>query len=375
MTAQPLEALVHGVTTFYVPRYKVLLGGQELHAQGGDFLSVQFKDSIKGELSGFELSLNNWDDAGEGGNPRFKYSDDDRVIKLGQSVDVQMGYQDDASIESMMVGEITALDPQFPSSGAPTITVRGLDKLHRLRNRPRTRSWDNKSDCDIARQIANNNQLGGFEGDATSPTHTHVPQNNVDDLAFLVERARRIDFEVFIRNGKLLFRRPRDTDDPVVRLDWGSSLISFTPSLTLARQVSKVTVRSWDRARGELLHFTVNRSDLSAIASGGRNAGQVLDEALGEPKEEIITREGITSQEDARALAESVLRRSSYAFVTGTAQTIGYPKLRAGTTVQLAKLGARFDGKYYITDSTHRIDGNGYQTTLGVRKVSTDERS
>ena len=367
MSAVGLETL-SGDTTFYVPRYRIRLGGKELHEHGSDFLSVQFKDSIK-ELSGFELVLNNWDDAGEGGNPRFKYSDDEELVKLGQRVDLEMGYEDEPKLRLMMIGEITALDPQFPASGSPTITVRGLDRIHRMRNRPKTRSWENMTDYEIARDIAQQNQMG-FDGDTTAPTHPVVPQNNVDNISFLTERAKRINYEVFCRNDQLLFRKPRETADAELALDWGTSLMSFSPSLTLSRQISKVTVRFWDKTQGKLVEKSVDRAKLAAAADGGKNAGQVLEEALGEPKEEVITREGITSEQDAQALAESVLLRSSYAFVTGTAQTVGTPMLRAGSTVELRKLGSKFDGKYYITESTHKIDNSGYQTTIAVRKVS-----
>jgi len=367
MTALGLDT-INGDTTFFVPRYRIKLGGKELHEHGSDFLSVQFKDSVK-ELSGFELILNNWDDAGEGGNPRFKYSDDDQLVKLGQRVELELGYEDAPGLELMMIGEITALDPQFPASGAPTITVRGLDRIHRMRNRPKTRSWNHKTDYQIAQAIAKENEMG-FDGDKTSPEHAVVPQNNLDNISFLLERAKRINYEVFARNDTLLFRRPRETKDAELALEWGTSLISFAPSLTLSRQISKVTVRFWDKKEGALVEKTVDRSKLASAVDKGKNAGQVLEEALGEAKEEVITREGITSEQDAQALAESVLLRSSYAFVTGTAQTVGLPKLRAGTTVELRKLGKNFDGKYYITESTHRIDNSGYQTTIAVRKVS-----
>lgn len=367
MTAAGLDA-VSGDTTYYVPTYRIKLGGKNVSDHDSDFLSVQFKDSIK-DLSGFELTLNNWNDGDGASAPGFKYSDDEHNFVLGQRVELQIGYADMPRLETMMIGEITALDPQFPSSGAPTITIRGLDRLHRMRNRPQTRTWERMTDDEIARKIADDNQMG-FEGDATSPRHQLVPQNNLDSIAFLLERAKRINFEVFVRNDRLVFRKPRETADAELALEWGTSLVSFSPSLTLARQISKVTVRFWDKDKGELVEKTVDRKKLAELAGGGKDGGKVLEEALGEPKEEIITREAITSEEDAQNLAVSVLTRSSYAFVTGTAQTVGTPRLRAGTTVELRKLGKKFDGKYYVTESTHRIDASGYQTTISVRKVS-----
>jgi len=356
-----------GETAFYAPRYRVKVDGKELHERGSDFLSVQFKDSIK-ELSSFELVLNNWDDGSEGGRPRFKYSEPDSVIALGARVEIELGYADAPALSLVMIGEITAMDPQFPASGAPTIAIRGLDRLHRMRNNPKSKSWKNKSDSDIAKEIATAHRMD-CKADATSLVNPLVPQDNVDDIAFLLERAKRINYEVFVKNDVLNFVRTREGQQPSLKLEWGTSLISFSPSLTLAKQVSKVTVRSWHPKEGRLIEKTAERSKIAAQSSGGKNAGQVLEEAIGEPKEEVITAEQALSDEDAEKLAESVLLRSSYAFVTGQGQTIGLPALRAGTNIELASLGKRFDGSYYVTESTHKLDGSGYTTTFTVRKV------
>lgn len=354
-------------TTFYAPLYRVKVGGKELHERGSDFLSVQFKDSIK-ELSSFELTLNNWDDGEDGGRPGFKYSDDEKVIALGQRVEIEMGYTDAPALTRMMVGEIVSFDPQFPAAGAPTIVIRGLDRLHRWRNSPKSRSWKGKTDSDIARELARQHQIDS-QVDATALTHPVIPQDNVDDIAFLLERAKRINYELFVKNDVLYFVRSREGQEPALKLEWGTSLLSFSPSLTLSKQVSKVTVRSWHPKEGRLIEKTADRSKIAAISQGGKNAGQVLDEALGESKEEVITTEQVLSDEDAQRLAESVLLRSSYAFVTGQGQTIGLPGLVAGVNVELAGLGKRFDGTYYVTESTHRIDGGGYTTSFSVRKV------
>lgn len=355
-----------GDTTFYAPRYRVKVGGKELHERGSDFLSVQFKDSIK-ELSSFELTLNNWDDGGEGGKPGFKYSDEDSVIALGERVEIEMGYADAPALGPMMIGEITAFDPQFPASGAPTVAVRGLDRLHRMRNSPKSRAWKGK-DSDFAKEIATAHRMQ-FEVDDSTLVNSLVPQDNMDDIAFLLERAKRINYELFVKDDVLHFVKTREGQEPQLALAWGTSLVSFSPSLTIAKQVSKVTVRSWHPHEGRLIEKTAERAKISAQASGGKNAGQVLEEAFGEPKEEVITSEQVLSDEDAERLAEAVLLRSSYAFITGQGQTVGLPALRAGVNLRLTGLGKRFDGNYYVTESTHRIDGSGYTTSFSVRKV------
>ncbi|MGK3995540.1 phage late control D family protein [Sorangium sp. So ce1024] len=360
-------------TSFHVPRYRVRIDGRELHERGSDFLRVEVSDSIS-ELSGFTLVLNNWDDGDGRRRPGFKYTDDFAAIAPGKRVEIEMGYEDAPPMQLMLTGVITALDPSFPASGAPTITVRGLDRLHEMRNQPNSRSWS-VNDARIARDIARRYGMKAqvdtrLDNGAPLPEPGGiVPQQNMDDLAFLVERARRINFEVYARGDTLHFVRSREGQPPVLRLEWGTSLVSFSPTLSFARQVSEVTVRAWHPYSGRLISVTERRLDPDEVPRGKRSADDLLQQLFRKQKEEIITSEGVLSEADARALAHSVLARSSDPFVTGTAQTVGVPLLRAGESVELTGLGKIFDGSYYITESTHAIDDGGYQTSIQVRKA------
>jgi phage protein D len=354
-------------TSFHVPGFRVTVGGKELSKENADVVSLQFKDSIK-DLSAFEITLNNWDDSSDGGGARFKYSDDDKLVALGHNVEIEMGYHDAPALVKMMVGQITAMDPQFPAAGGPTIVVRGVDRLHYSRNAPQSEPWKGFKDSQIAEKIAV--RLGmKVNAEDTKISHAHVAQHNQDDVAFLHERAKRINYEVYVRDDVLQFVKTREGQQPQLKFVWGKSLVSFTPSLTLARQVSKVTVRAWHPKDGRLIEKTAERGKLSEQAGKGKNAAQVLQESLGGEKEEIITNEHVSSDEEAERLAAAVLASRSYAFITGQGQSIGLPALRAGINIELSGLGRRFDGNYYVTDSSHRIDGGGYTTSFNVRKV------
>src|SRR5262249_52982951 len=160
--------------------------------------------------------------------------------------------------------------------------------------------WKEKSDADIARAIAKQNDFETGDVDDTSIEQPLVPQDNKDDHAFLLERAKRVNFELFVRDDKLHFRKPRESESPKLTLVWGSSLVSFAPSLTLAKQVTKVTVRGWDHEKGTLIEKTVDRKKLAEITAKGQDAGKILENALGgEEKEEVIVSEGVLSKEDA----------------------------------------------------------------------------
>ena len=70
----------------------------------------------------------------------------------------------------------------------------------------------------------------------------------------------------------------------------------------------------------------------------------------------------VTSAEEARDLAISLLRERAYKFITGNGQVIGLPDLRPGTNVELKGLGKRFSGDYHVLKVEHSLGNTGFQT-------------
>jgi phage protein D len=68
-----------------------------------------------------------------------------------------------------------------------------------------------------------------------------------------------------------------------------------------------------------------------------------------------------------RRLLGELLTRTNQR-LTGSGSTIGDPRIRAGSVLQLGGMGLRFGGLYRVTSATHTIDGGGYKTKFEVRK-------
>lgn len=360
-------------TEYYAPDFKVEIEGREIDPRAvRDMLEV--KVTLESEnLSGFSFVANNWDDE----EFTFKYSDT-KLFDLGNQVHVQMGYAD--GLKSMIKGQITKLAPRFPESGPSTINVSGQGGMLKLRDRKpkegETKKYVKIFDWEIAQIVA---QRNGLTARVTRDGEQHdlVVQKNQDDAQFLLERAKRIDFDCYVQidasNGEevLYFGRPSDfrdsTNAKVYVFEWGKSLINFTPELTVSRQVASVTVRGWDPAQKKTFKYTATRNDLPPLNEGGTSGPQTVEEKLGE-KHEIVVDAPVTSQQEARDYAISLLRERAYRFATGSGQIIGLPELRPGDNVELVGIGKRFEGKYYITKAEHTIGSGGYTTSFDVRR-------
>jgi phage protein D len=388
--AVPIYKTDTGDETFYVPAFEIKIGGRGLPRQVvRDVIQVTYKDSIE-KIDSFELQINNWDAdtfsfkyeglSGSKKNSASKYA---KLFDPGQKLEVYMGYQGSGSLRLMMTGQITTLEPDFPSGGAPVLSVRGLNVLHSFRKKQHTWAWTDKKDSDIAKEICSqpvSDKKPGLgievrvdkKARAAENPETFVFMKNQYDIVFLMERARRHGYSVYLHeektNGKAeryLFFGPSDDIRKVTyKLVWGQSLIQFKPTLTTAKQVSEVTVRGWNRRKRKAIVGRAKWGDPGLKINRDRQAVALAIKG----KHEVITDRPVHSVKEAKALARDILRNQLKDMVKASGSTVGLPDLRAGRKVHIKGLGDRFSGEYFVTQSTHTIGSSGYQTTFSARR-------
>src|SRR5262249_55918610 len=128
-----------------------------------------------------------------------------------REVDVRVGYL--GTLQTLVRGTFTTLEPNFPASGAPTLTVRGLNVLHQLRRKQYSTTWGDKRDSEIAKNIGQltDPHLGKnkkrfplpivVSKNAREVPIPYVAQSNQYDIDFLFVRAKRLGYVVCIREG------------------------------------------------------------------------------------------------------------------------------------------------------------------------------
>jgi phage protein D len=159
---------------------------------------------------------------------------------------------------------------------------------------------------------------------------------------------------------------------PTYVLEWGKTLVSLQPSLRVADQVSKVTVRGWNARSKQPIERSATRDKL-----GDDRVVGPRDLALAEPQlaQEISVDRPVASEQEAEQLAKMILKQKASQLVTAKGKTIGLPDLRVGTKLQLLGLGARFSGPapdgrpflYLVTETNHTFGDGGYTTDFTAR--------
>jgi phage protein D len=354
---------------FYVPAFEVKLDGRPPGRDViRDILSVSYKDNIQ-EIDSFEITINNWDAE----TRAFKYSDLD-LFNPGKRVELSMGYH--GQLRTMLKGEITSLRPAFPSGGASTLAVSGLNILHHFRTQQESRTYVDKKDSDIAQEICSRLNVdidAPFASD--EPTFEYLVQDNQYDIIFLMERARQIGYDIFVEEGtdadptrtKMIYKASTSVHQPTYKLTYGKSLIEFQPELTTANQVGKVTVRGWDRVKKEPINYTATRDQLATQGVGSRGGQDAINKSI-EQKAEIVASKPVESQAEAQKLATQILEGIAKEMVKANGSVPGLPDIRAGTVLEIDGLGTRFSGRYFVTATTHAIGDSGYTTQFECRR-------
>lgn len=262
-------------------------------------------------------------------------------------------------------GEITAIEVHFNNKSEAPIIVRGYDTSHRLHRGRQNRSFLNNTDSDIVRKIAQEVGIRLGRIDESGAAHEYIFQENQTNMEFLRERAARIGFELFIEEGKINFRKPEAQE--AVELKWLDEISSFSTRVTSAEQVSAVEVRSWDYTQKKLI--TSKAQSEKVITDTGNQKGSNSSNKFNISKPPLMTvvDKPVYSAKEAEVMAQALCDELGGEFVYADAKAEGNPKIRPGRFVTLQKMGDRFSGKYYITETRHFYSQRVYTTEFSVR--------
>jgi hypothetical protein len=284
--------------------------------------------------------------------------------------------------------------------------VRALNVLHRLRMKKHRDRWPNdrvargqvKASA-VARDIGQRSVDGcrfplpirvDQQAEASEPALEHLHQDNQYDIDFLLELARRYSYAVYVDqepagsgSRDVLRFGPSDARHAGVpalnyELEWGVSLIDFAPRLSTANQVTSVEVRSWNRETNEPIVEPIDLSDAGITINRDlfnllRASLQGMGSGPCSERRDIVVHEPQFTPTQARRAARGKLEERLKQLVEATGTTVGLPDLRAGQTIRIKGVGARFSGNYFVTKTTHTVNNEGYRTRFTARRESALE--
>jgi hypothetical protein len=121
-----------------------------------------------------------------------------------------------------------------------------------------------------------------------------------------------------------------------------------------ALQIELVLVLSWDYDRAAF--------DLMVYPGIGS-----LEMVMGATAKSVLTIEATGPAIAVRKILSELLPRLNNR-LTGSGNTTGDLRIRAGRVIDLQGIGDQFGGKYRITSCTHTIDSSGFRSSFDGRK-------
>jgi len=338
-------------------RPSIFVGGQENPGLVTGLNNLLISENTSG-LYRCEASFVNW---GSINNTTDYLYFDRRTLDFGKDFQIKRGDS------TLFNGKIMGIEASYPEGQAPQISVLAEDRFQDLRMTRRTRTFADVTDADVFNQIANDHGLSPSV-DVSGPTYKVLAQVNQSDLAFMRERARAIDAELWMNGSALNAKTRANRNGGSLKLTRGSELREFKVLADLALQRTSVTVNGWDVSGKTGLQFEATESAINAELNGDKSGVSILQSALGQRKEALVHTIPLNSQE-AQAVAESFFKMSARRFLVGRgiAETTG--SLHVGARVELRNLGPLFSGKYYVTEVVHLFD-----SVKGLRTEFSAER-
>ncbi len=289
--------------------------------------------------------------------------DDADLFSLGNAVEIKMGVGN--NLTSLIIGEITALEPEFAIDRL-VLNVQGYDHRHRLQRGRRTRTFLQQKDSDIAAQI------GGEAGLSVEATNSgtsldYVLQANQTDWEFLCQRARRIRYEVMMKDKTLFFQPVGNDKSEILTLELGDNLWEFYPRLSSAGQATEVRVQSWSIKDKKAVLGNSKAGDEVSTMGGQSRGSKTIERAFG-PAIDVVIDQPVGAQAEADQVAKARFNELALELITGEGKCYGRADLRAGKVIRIGGIGRRFSGQYYVTTAIHRASADGYVTEFTVRR-------
>lgn len=356
---------------FYAPAFAVKVSGRNLIRELAIGVSQVEVDLSLGAAGRFSFSVVNTYD-----NKRQAFVSATGMLVLdvltfGAKVEIGLGYGSHDRLEPLITGVITEITTNFSEGGTPELNVAGYDYSFPMTLGKRSRSWAKAADSDVAQTLAREHNLSVDVEKTPAGKLEQTEQNQESDFEFLKKLAERNHYEFYVNAKKVLrFGKPHDKEDGIVTLKWGESLLSFKPEANLAAQVSQVEIYGWDPDKKKPIVGIAVAGEESGRDPRRTSGGERLRSALGTGKNIVLQlRQPVFTEAEAKRRAQAVLNDHAKKFLTGEAECVGLPELLPDRNVNLVNLGEAFSKTYYIQQTVHKLDGNGYRTRVKVKET------
>jgi Rhs element Vgr protein len=278
-------------------------------------------------------------------------------FKPGAEIEIRVGYRDEET--PIFTGQIIKHGIKVRDSGS-FLVLSCMDKAAKLTIGRKNTLYLDQKDSDIISTII---QDAGLEADvaATEEQHKEIIRYYATDWDFLVSRAEANGHIVTVDGGKVTVKAPDAGSAAELVVRYGDALQEIDAEIDARTQLPSVKCDAWDFTSQSLASGDATEPEL---ALQGNLSGADLAAALGLEPFTLKTPAPLQEAE-LKAWANARLLKSRLARVRGKVSFQGNATPKPGKVLELAGLGARFNGKAFVSAVTQRIEPGLWVTEVG----------
>lgn len=343
--------------------------------------SFSFTDTIKGEST---LTLT------------FKDKDieftENEFLKIGQEINFVFGYKN-GNRSAIRKAVVTEAPVVFDNT--IDVTLKARDKGVFLKKNNAQTVYQSKTASQIASAIAAKFGMAEEIEESTINYPTYA-QGNKSDMELLRELAKKNDFNFFVRDSTLFFKKNLLKEKSVRTLTYKdpNDIVSrFSPTVSYTNQsnaAKSVTVQGINPETNETYQETVKIEDVQDDIKAGKNevsygfdgSKTVNSPPTSPPTQsskqqdvqgEIITT-GQPNKEEAVKEATKKLKSAQLSNIEADLDlSILEPLLMAGDVITMAGVGKIYNGNYLISEITHAISVGSARSNAKMKRNATNK--
>jgi Rhs element Vgr protein len=347
----PEERSIPAVQT--VAEFKIKINGSEL-PRGIPKLAVSVVKLVN-KISSATLVLQD----GEANSGQFPLSDGDSFTP-GNTIEISAG--DSNTNSSIFKGIIVKQSIKVRNGRAPQLIIECKHKVVKATIGRKSAYFHDKADDAILSDILEANGFSTSELDLeqTSTTHKEMVQYHTSDWDFMLSRAEANGLVLITNDDKVRTKKPIVTNDIALPLLHGATIIELDAEMDSRNEYKSVKSRSWDMANQEVSE-TEGTSPSDLEEEGDLMATDLADVAA--PEDFILNHAGALSGDERQGWADACLLKSRLSKIRGRVKFQGIAALNPGDTIELQGLGARFNGKAFVSGVRQDYTlGDGWKT-------------
>ena len=293
-------------------------------------------------------------------------------FKSGRKIKIELGYE--CTDKPVFEGIVAAQRIYIPRKAevAALLIVECKNEAVKATVARKNRVFEKKKDSDAIITVLSDCGLS-VDVDGTDVEHTQLVQYYCTDWDFALSRADVCGMIVTTDGSKVTIGKPKVAGPPVLKVEYGTDLLSFDGELYAEDQFSEVEGVGWDPVTQKAI--IVNAVTPSLNEQGNLSTADISS-AAGMDKV-TLQADALSAEDVLQNWADATLLKTGLSRFRGTFSFQGNASVTPGCIIELTGMGARFNGKVFVGAVTHRVQEGAWITEveMGISSMNITQRT